>query len=80
MIILQGKDRARISNLCKNGQLMTEYGDGVTTLHEGFLRGARVSSEYINSYYNNKVRDRVYMYTGITLSLVTQFKFLGPKI
>ncbi|KAJ8318094.1 hypothetical protein KUTeg_003185 [Tegillarca granosa] len=42
--IVPGKDRARISKLCKNGELLEYVSEDVRTLHEAFLNGARVSN------------------------------------
>jgi hypothetical protein len=41
----QGKDRARISKLCKDGKLLEYLDENVQTLHEAFKNGARASSK-----------------------------------
>lgn len=41
---IAGRDRARISKLCKNGELLEYVSEDVRTLHEAFLNGARLSN------------------------------------
>ena len=41
---IKGKDRARISKLCKDGKLLEYLDENVQTLHEAFKNGARASN------------------------------------
>ncbi|XP_076074445.1 long-chain-fatty-acid--CoA ligase 1-like isoform X4 [Mytilus galloprovincialis] len=43
-IIIKGKDKARISKLCKDGKLLEYLDENVQTLYEAFRNGAQVSS------------------------------------